>query len=331
MPPNFLVSALAVPVQVDPQAEACGPPADQSLLCTTVFRLTDDRDWAEFADRFAAPLRVVLILLAAYVVVRLAHRIIKRVVRRLETGDTESKIETLRRRTGLALLDSSDEIPSARRIQRAQTIGVVLRSVVSAVVWTIALLTALGELGINLAPLIAGAGVVGVALAFGAQTIVRDFLTGLFMLIEDQYGVGDVIDTGVAIGTVEGVSLRTTRLRDFDGVVWHVPNGEIKRVGNQSQQWSRALVDIPVAYDTDVPTATDVIKRVADELWRDPDYEDVILAEPEVWGVEELAGDRLLMRVVAKTRPREQWTVSRELRARVKAAFDKAGIEVPKP
>jgi len=331
MPPNFLVSALAVPVQVDPQAEACGPPADQSLLCTTVFRLTDDREWAEFADRFAAPLRVVLILLAAYVVVRLAHRIIKRVVRRLETGDTESKIETLRRRTGLALLDSSDEIPSARRIQRAQTIGVVLRSVVSAVVWTIALLTALGELGINLAPLIAGAGVVGVALAFGAQTIVRDFLTGLFMLIEDQYGVGDVIDTGVAIGTVEGVSLRTTRLRDFDGVVWHVPNGEIKRVGNQSQQWSRALVDIPVAYDTDVPTATDVIKRVADELWRDPDYEDVILAEPEVWGVEELAGDRLLMRVVAKTRPREQWTVSRELRARVKAAFDKAGIEVPKP
>jgi small-conductance mechanosensitive channel len=330
MLPYFPASALAVPAQVDPQAEACGPPADQSLLCSAVFRLTDDRDWAEFADRFAAPLRVLLILLVAYVVVRLARRVIKRVVRRLETGDSGSRIETLRRRTGLALLDSSDEMPNARRIQRAQTIGVVLRSVVSAVVWTIALLTALGELGINLAPLIAGAGVVGVALAFGAQTIVRDFLTGLFMLIEDQYGVGDVIDTGVAIGTVEGVSLRTTRLRDFDGVVWHVPNGEIKRVGNQSQQWSRCLLDIPVAYDTDVRTATDVIKRVADELWRDPDYKSVILAEPEVWGVEELAGDRLLIRVVAKTRPREQWTVSRQLRARIKAAFDEAGIEVPK-
>jgi small conductance mechanosensitive channel len=327
---SLAATALALPAQIDPQAEACGPPADQSLLCTTVFRLTDDRDWAEFADRFSAPLRVALILVAAYIVVRLSHRIIKRVVRRLEIGDGASKIESLRRRTGLALLDSSDEMPSARRIQRAQTIGVVLRSVVSAVVWTIALLTALGELGINLAPLIAGAGVVGVALAFGAQTIVRDFLTGLFMLIEDQYGVGDVIDTGEAVGTVEGVSLRTTRLRDFDGVVWHVPNGEIKRVGNQSQQWSRALLDVPVAYETDVPTATDVIKRVADALWREPGYQNVILAEPEVWGVEELAGDRLLIRVVAKTRPREQWTVTRELRARIKAAFDQAGIEVPK-
>jgi small-conductance mechanosensitive channel len=159
---------------------------------------------------------------------------------------------------------------------------------------------------------------------------VRDFLTGLFMLIEDQYGVGDVIDTGDAIGTVEGVSLRTTRLRDFDGVVWHVPNGEIKRVGNQSQQWARALVDIPVAYDTDVAIATNVIKRVADELWHDPDYAGLILAEPEVWGVEELAGDRLVLRLMAKTQPSEQWRVSRELRARIKAAFDDAGIEVPK-
>ncbi|MGQ0802300.1 MAG: mechanosensitive ion channel family protein [Actinomycetota bacterium] len=315
---------------IDPQVEACGPTGDQSLLCTTVYRLTDDRDWAEFADHFTAPLRILVILLVAYVVVRLGHQVIKRVVRRLETGDTESKIDALRRRTGLALLDSSDEMPTARRIQRAQTIGVVLRSVVSFVVWTIALLTALAELGIEIAPVIAGAGVVGIALAFGAQTIVRDFLTGLFMLLEDQYGVGDVIDTGVAIGTVEGVSLRTTRLRDFDGVVWHVPNGEIKRVGNQSQQWSRALIDIPVAYDTDVPTATNVIKRVADELWHDPDYEGLILAEPEVWGVEELAGDRLVLRLMAKTLPREQWKVSRELRARIKAAFDEAGIEVPK-
>jgi small conductance mechanosensitive channel len=271
-----------------------------------------------------------MVLLVAYIVVRLAQRIIKRIVRRLETGDAEGKIQSLRRRTGLALLDTSDEIPSARRIQRAQTIGVVLRSVVSAVVWTIALLTALGELGIELAPLIAGAGVMGVALAFGAQTIVRDFLTGLFMLIEDQYGVGDVIDAGPAIGTVEAVSLRTTRLRDVEGVVWHVPNGEIKRVGNQSQQWSRALLDVPVAYDTDVPTAMEAIKRVADEMWHDPDYEGVILAEPEVWGVEEFAGDRLVLRLVAKTKPHEQWKVSRELRARIKSAFDEAGVEVPK-
>ena len=181
---------------VDPQVQACGPPADQGFLCSTVYELTDSQDWAEFADRFTAPLRILLILLGAYIVVRLGHRVIRRVVRRLETGESEGRIETFRRRTGLALLDSSDEVPSARRIQRAQTIGIVLRSVVSFVIWTIALLMCLGELGINIAPIVAGAGVIGVALGFGAQTIVRDFLSGLFMLIEDQYGVGDVIDVG---------------------------------------------------------------------------------------------------------------------------------------
>jgi moderate conductance mechanosensitive channel len=321
-----------VPFQpVDPQVQACGPPADQGFLCSTVYELTDSQDWAEFADRFTAPLRILLILLGAYIVVRLGHRVIRRVVRRLETGESEGRIETFRRRTGLALLDSSDEVPSARRIQRAQTIGIVLRSVVSFAIWTIALLMCLGELGINIAPIVAGAGVIGVALGFGAQTIVRDFLSGLFMLIEEQYGVGDVIDAGDAIGTVEAVSLRTTRLRDFDGVVWHVPNGEIKRLGNQSQQWSRAVVDVPVAYETDIPTATGVIKQVADELWHDPDYQSVVLGEPEVWGIEELTGERLVIRVAAKTQPREQAKVARELRARIKKAFDEAGIEVPKP
>jgi len=315
---------------VDPKVEACGPAPDQGWLCSTVYDLTDSKDWAEFANRFAAPLRIALILLGAYIVVRIGHRLIRRVVRRMESGDTE-RIETFRRRTGLALLDASDQMPTARRIQRAQTIGAVLRSIVSFVVWVIALLMCLGELGIEIAPVIAGAGVLGVALAFGAQTIVRDFLTGLFMLLEDQYGVGDVIDSGLAIGTVEAVSLRTTRLRDFDGVVWHVPNGEIKRVGNQSQQWARALVDVPVAYQTDISTATDVIKRVADELASDPDYGDLMLDAPEVWGVEELTGDRLVIRLAARTKPREQARVARELRARIKTALDEAGIEVPKP
>jgi len=322
----------AVPAQAaDPQVEACGPTGEQSLLCSTVFRITDDPDWAELADRFSAPLRVLLILLVAYILVRISRRIIKRTVRRLETGDSESKLETFRRRTGLSLLDTSDQMPTARRVQRARTIGVVLRSIVTVVIWTIAILMALGELGVNLAPLLAGAGVAGIALGFGAQTLVRDFLSGLFMLFEDQYGVGDVVDVGEATGTIEGVSLRTTRLRDVEGVVWHVPNGEIKRVGNMSQQWSRALLDIGVAYETDVPTAIGVIKNTADEMWRDEAWSRRILGEPEVWGVEELGADRLIIRLVVQTRPLEQWAVARELRARIKRAFEETGIDLPMP
>jgi small-conductance mechanosensitive channel len=327
-----LAVAGSAPTQVtDPQVEACGPAGEQSLLCSTVFRLTDDPDWAEFADRFSAPLRVLLILVVAYVLVRISRRIIKRTVRRLESGDSESKLETFRRRTGLSLLDTSDQMPTARRVQRARTIGVVLRSIVTVVIWTIAALMALGELGVDLAPLLAGAGVAGIAIGFGAQTLVRDFLSGLFMLFEDQYGVGDVVDVGEASGTIEGVSLRTTRLRDVEGVVWHVPNGEIKRVGNMSQQWSRALLDIGVAYDTDVPTAIRVIKETADGMWQEDDWSRLILGEPEVWGVEELGADRVIIRLVVQTRPLEQWTVARELRARIKRAFDAAGIELPLP
>ncbi len=122
----------------------------------------------------------------------------------------------------------------------------------------------LNEIGVNLAAIGIGVSIIGVALGFGSQTLVRDFLSGIFMLIEDQYGVGDVIDTGVATGTVEGVSLRTTRLRDTEGVVWHIPNGEIRRVGNKSQQWARVVLDIPVAYDADIARATDVIRRAAE-------------------------------------------------------------------
>jgi small conductance mechanosensitive channel len=190
-------------------------------------------------------------------------------------------------------------------------------------------LTVLEILGVNLGPLIAGAGIAGVALGFGAQSLVRDFLTGMFMLMEDQYGVGDVIDAGVATGTVEGVSLRTTRLRDVDGVVWHVPNGTILRVGNKSQQWARAVIDVPVTLQADTATADEVIRQVADEVWHDPDYASIILAEPSVLGVESLAPGRVVIRVVVRTRPQEQWRVERELRKRIKAALDEAGIALP--
>lgn len=334
--PSFvgtLVAAAGPPVSQppDPQAQACGPTSEQGLLCSTVFRLTDSADWAEFADRFAAPLRVLVIVIVAYIVVRLARRAIRRMVRRLETGDGHARLDTFRRRTGLALLDTSDQIPTARRVQRARTIGVVLRSVVTAFVWGIAVLMSLGELGVELAPLLAGAGVAGIALGFGAQTLVRDFLSGLFMLFEDQYGVGDIVDVGPAQGMVEAVSLRTTRLRDLEGTVWHVPNGEITRVGNMSQEWARALLDIDVDYDTDIPTAKRIIKETADGLWHDDEWSRLVLSEPEVWGVQALGGSSIVIRLIVQTRPLEQWAVQRELRARLKQAFDAAGIVIPFP
>jgi small conductance mechanosensitive channel len=235
----------------------------------------------------------------------------------------------MRERTPAALLNTGPV--NMRSGQRARTIGAVLRSVTAVAVWTLAGLMVLAEFDVNLGPLIAGAGIAGVALGFGAQSLVKDFLSGIFMLMEDQFGVGDVIDCGEAAGVVEGVSLRTTRLRDVEGTVWHVPNGEIRRVGNKSQEWSRALLDIEVAYDTDLVLAKQVIKEVADELWRDEDFRVSIIEEPEVWGVERFGPDGVTVRLVIRTRPADQWMVLRELRQRLKAALDAHGIEIPFP
>jgi small conductance mechanosensitive channel len=319
----FASALVAVSVTDPGLVSACGPKGQQSWLCSTVYRVTGDSHAADVADALAKPIRVIVILVAAWILVRLAHVFINRFVKHLSGG-----VERLAALPRVSLVDTGP-IPQARRIQRANTIGAVLRSVAALVIWSVAILTALDALGINLAPLIAGAGIVGIALAFGAQSLVRDFLSGIFVLLEDQYGVGDVIDTGVATGTVEGVSLRTTRLRDVEGVVWHVPNGTITRVGNQSQQWARALVDVEVAYDADVAVATAVIEQAADDLWHEPAFADVVLAEPSVLGVQSLGPGRVVIRVVVRTRPQEQWRVARELRLRIKAALDAAGIGPP--
>ena len=273
-------------------------------------------------DYAVDPAKALLILAAAWV----ANRLVRRAIRRLVASMSEDRgLAALRAPTALA---RTGEIPSLRRVQRAETVGALLKSVASFGIWTLAALMALGTLGLNLGPLIAGAGIVGVAVGFGSQNLVRDFISGIFMLMEDQYGVGDVVDAGPATGTVEGVGLRTTRLRDVNGTLWHIPNGEIRRVGNRSQGWARALVDVEVAYSTDLDDATRTIERVANELSVDEHWAAKLLEQPEVWGVEELGPDGIRVRLVAKTRPLEQWTVARELRARLKVAFDKEG---PKP
>ena len=283
--------------------------------------LTDLGDWL-----LGPPLKIVLILIAAAVLNRVARRAVKRSLTRLHTGAVRERMGAVRRRTPAALLETGET--SLRAEQRIDALSSVLRSVVTFVIWLVAVLMCLGEVGIDLAPLLAGAGVLGVAIGFGSQSLVRDFLSGMFILIEDQFGVGDIVDLGDASGTVEAVSLRTTRLRAVDGTVWHMPNGEIRRVGNMSQHWSRALLDVEVAYDTDLEHARRVIKRVADELWRE---DSSVLDEPEMWGVEQLGASGIALRLVVKTTPSAQWKVSRELRERIKLAFDEEGIEIPFP
>jgi small-conductance mechanosensitive channel len=213
-----------------------------------------------------------------------------------------------------------------RRHQRVRALGSVLRSAASVTIFTIAGVVVLGDLGINLAPLLASAGVVGIAIGFGAQNLVRDYLSGIFMLVEDQYGVGDVITVGDATGTVETVTLRITRMRDVNGIVWHVRNGAIERVGNESQGWARAVIDFPVPYTADLATIRAILMDVAETIWNDPVWRAVMLEKPEVWGAQKVSSAEVTMRIVVKTAPLRQWEVEREMRARVKAALDAAGI-----
>jgi len=327
--------------QIDPDVlqAACGD--EPTFICREVLERTDSRAWAEGADiLFAKPLSIAVILLVALLVVRVLRRVIDRFVSTLSgQGQPARRIKRTLRRTPLShvsgsMLDTGSL--SIRAAARAETLGHVLQSISAFAVWAIAGMTILGELGINLGPLVAGAGIAGVALGFGAQSLVKDFLAGMFILVEDQYGVGDIVDVGElsgtpVSGTVEAVSLRATRLRSVNGTVWHVPNGTIMRVGNMSQQWARALLDVSVGYGADIEQVQGIIKRVADGVWQDPAWSGQVLEEPEVWGIEDLGADGVTIRLVVKTQPSEQFSVMRELRARLKHALDDAGVEIPFP
>jgi small conductance mechanosensitive channel len=329
--------------QVDPEVveDVCGP--DPSYICEEVLQRSESEDLARTADViFARPMTILLILVIAWIVLAVLRRVIDRFVASLAgQGQPSHRIKRRLRKAPLvaqtlpaSVLETGDL--SIRAGARAQTLGAVLHSIAAFTVWSIAAITILGELGVNLGPLIAGAGIAGIALGFGAQSLVKDFLAGIFVIVEDQYGVGDIIDVGdvsgtLVSGTVESVSLRSTRIRSVDGTVWHVPNGTVLRVGNMSQQWARALLDVSVAYGTDLEVAQAEIKRVSDALWKDPAWAGMVLEEPEVWGVEELAADGITIRLVVKTQPAEQFKVLRELRIRLKRALDEAGIEIPYP
>ncbi|NAZ75413.1 mechanosensitive ion channel [Kineococcus sp. T13] len=271
------------------------------------------------------PLKVLVVLLVCFVARFLLLRLIGRVATGIATG--AGKLGGGRRN---GLLESSPLL-SERRQQRAETLASVLKSTVTFVVGVLAVLVVLDTVGISIGPFLASAGIAGVALGFGAQALVKDFLSGFFMLAEDQYGVGDVVDLGDASGTVEAVGLRVTRLRDVKGTVWYVRNGEILRVGNQSQGWARAVVDVAVAYGEDLTRAQEVLLRVAEQLAGEEEWSELVIDAPEVWGVEQMAADGIVLRVVVKTAPLQQWAVQRELNRRIKGAFDAEGIEFPFP
>ncbi len=284
------------------------------------FDTWDEFDWTLLGP----PLRVVLIIVAAVVLRWLLHRSIAG----LELAATARADAKQTTKDGQGV-DPGTAADIERRRLRALTLGSLLRSVATFVVTTVAILTVMAEIGLPLGPVLASAGVGGVALGFGAQSLVKDFLAGIFMIIEDQYGVGDLVDTGEAVGTVEEVTLRITRLRDASGVVWFVRNGEIIRIGNKSEGWAVATIDIPVAYDEDPARVLPILHRVVEEVWADPEQHDKLIEEPTVAGIESVSGGVMTLRLFAKCRPGEQWAMPRVIRQRIKLLLDEAGIRGP--
>jgi small-conductance mechanosensitive channel len=296
--------------------------------CNTVLNMTDNQWLASSANwLIAKPITILLILLGAVIVRLLARRLIDRLTK-ATGGKTPALLRPLRERAPQAL----GQLLSERRAQRAQTIGSVFKSIVSAIVFGLAFMMILSELGVNLAPVLASAGILGVAIGFGAQNLVKDFLSGVFMMLEDQYGVGDVVDVGEATGTVEAVGLRITTMRDVNGTVWYVRNGEILRVGNSSQGFAVAVVYVPIGSGADVGQAVDILGRVATKAADTEPVAADVLEPPEVLGVERVsAAEGITMRLTVKVRPGRQWAVQRNLRAKIMEAFEDAGIQGPVP
>ncbi|MCG7610735.1 mechanosensitive ion channel protein MscS [Mycobacterium syngnathidarum] len=283
------------------------------------------------------PVRVVAYIVVALIIRFLLHRMIDRATtgraKKSVSGELEGQakkpplLRYLRDRASATNVARAAE----RRQQRAQTIGSVLKSTASIVLLVWVVLAILSVLGVNIAPFIASAGVVGLAIGFGAQNLVRDFVSGVFMLLEDQYGVGDTVDVGEVIGEVQSVGLRITTIRDIDGTLWYVRNGEIARVGNMSQDYAVARIEVPVALTADVDRAQQVAVEAAEDVIADPSMAGKVIGEPEMLGVQSLAADQLTLRMTLKTRPNAQWSVQRKLRREILRAYDENGINLPYP
>jgi small-conductance mechanosensitive channel len=266
--------------------------------------LTDNQ-----ASLIGSGLRVAGVLIAAFLLTRFLRKSVTRI---------EGKV--------------SEQTTPVRALQRTQTLAKVLSSAGIVAIWSVAGFYVLGELGFNLAPLLAGVGIIGLAVGFGAQNLVRDVVTGFFILLEDQYGVGDVVMINqVATGKVEQLTLRVTGVRDLDGTMHYIANGSIAHVANRSKDWARAVIDVRVGYGEEPSHVRKVLEQVASEAKEDKELGHNLYSAPEVLGVEVLGGYEVVWRMIAETKPARQWDVGRQLRERVKVAFDRENIEIPFP
>ncbi len=274
-------------------------------------------NWSEIVDveaivkwLMSSGLKAILMLVGALVVVRLATFVTRRVEQAFEDNDPSTMNE---------------------REKQAATLGKVIRNITRIMVWGVAVMMVLKELGIDIGPILAGVGLMGLAVGFGAQSLVKDFIAGMFVLIENQYNVGDVVQAAGASGLVEKITLRATTLRDYEGNVHIIPNGAIDVVTNKTRQWSRFVLDIGVAYKESVDDVMHILKEIGDELAADSKFASMITAPLEVLGVQDFADSAVIIRVMFTTQPVKQWTVGREFRRRVKNTFDAKGIEIPFP
>jgi small-conductance mechanosensitive channel len=293
-------------------------------LCSRVYDLTGSQWFASSSYVILIkPLRIAAIILIAMIARWVLHRAIARLAASTTRASMPALLKPLKERRQ-SKAEEAEFIPERRR-QRAQAIASVLRSFVSAVIFTMAALLVMAELGFDLGPLLASAGIVGVALGFGAQSLVKDLIAGLFMLLEDQYGVGDTVDLGEATGVVETVGLRITTVRDGSGVLWYIRNGEIVRVGNKSQGWSMVVIDIPIGFvssERAIAVLREAAQRVADE----PQHATEFLEPPDVVGVEQLTLDGAVIRTIAKTTADGRTAVQRELRRALTEALEDSGL-----
>ncbi len=329
-----MTAALLTAAAAPSAPTSTGEPTDHSTLLPQVPPPDERFDVGAWWDAFwswfvGLPLRVVVILAVGALVLALLRRLIGTVTDHIAKGESLLERGVLKPLGGAevrSVLQRATPVAAARRTQRARTIGSVLRSTASVVVGSITVVLVLDQLGVNIAPLIASAGIVGVAVGFGAQALVKDFLSGLFMLLEDQYGVGDVIDVGPASGTVEAVALRVTKIRDGDGTLWYVPNGSMLRVGNKTQGFGTATVELDVDYFADLDEVRGVLEQAAAEVAAEPVVGAFVQGSATITGAERLSAEAVTVKLSVRTEPGKHWEVGRHLRAAVRRRLTEAGI-----
>jgi len=287
-------------------------------------------NWPEWLVRLLTTLenfdwlvRPILIIAGGFIALWIIKRVIERVVNAVVSG--------VKKAEGAASTQalSTSPVEAMRQVQRTRTLGSVLTTFARWTVWILVFIMVLTEWGVAVTPLIASIGILGAALGFGAQSLVKDILNGLFMVFEDQLGMGDIVNLGQVTGVVERVGIRVTEVRDVNGTLWFIRNGEVLQVGNYSQDWARIILDVPVPYTLDVDEAQEALLSAAKEFATSSEWKRKILEDPEMWGIESFSHEALMVRITVKVRAGEQFALKRALHRYVKDALDQRGIDLP--